>query len=128
MNVSGCTSGETGRGQKGVKAIKHAILVLEYLFVDLPAQNNACVNTDPYSYLMSISILHPLCCYDDTAQGMYTIRPLFHRLLLTRFNQTMLNCIDNSGASIVECVANLRMKRHAKIGAIPIYDAPTQSH
>ncbi|MCJ1357210.1 MAG: hypothetical protein MMC33_007206 [Icmadophila ericetorum] len=28
----------------------------------------------------------------------------------------MLNCIDNSGASIVECVANLRMKRHAKIG------------
>ncbi|KAL9108272.1 MAG: hypothetical protein Q9187_008313 [Circinaria calcarea] len=30
--------------------------------------------------------------------------------------KTMLNCIDNSGASIVECVANLRMKRHAKIG------------
>ena len=30
--------------------------------------------------------------------------------------QTMLNCIDNSGAAIVECVANLRMKRHAKIG------------
>ena len=28
----------------------------------------------------------------------------------------MLNCIDNSGASIVECVANMRMKRHAKIG------------
>lgn len=28
----------------------------------------------------------------------------------------MLNCIDNSGASLVECVANLRMKRHAKIG------------
>ncbi|MCJ1238915.1 hypothetical protein MMC14_006907 [Varicellaria rhodocarpa] len=30
--------------------------------------------------------------------------------------KTMLNCIDNSGASVVECVANLRMKRHAKIG------------
>ncbi|KAA6413629.1 MAG: 50S ribosomal L14 [Lasallia pustulata] len=30
--------------------------------------------------------------------------------------KTMLNCIDNSGAAIVECVANLRMKRHAKIG------------
>ena len=30
----------------------------------------------------------------------------------------MLNCIDNSGASIVECVANLRMKRHAKIGMV----------
>ena len=28
----------------------------------------------------------------------------------------MLNCIDNSGASIVECVANLRMKRAAKTG------------
>ncbi|MCJ1302525.1 hypothetical protein MMC08_005329 [Hypocenomyce scalaris] len=28
----------------------------------------------------------------------------------------MLNCIDNSGAAVVECVANLRMKRHAKIG------------
>ena len=30
--------------------------------------------------------------------------------------QTMLNCIDNSGAIIVECVANLRMKRHGKVG------------
>ncbi|MCJ1429236.1 hypothetical protein MMC29_007149 [Sticta canariensis] len=28
----------------------------------------------------------------------------------------MLNCVDNSGATLVECVANLRMKRHAKIG------------
>jgi ribosomal protein L14 len=28
----------------------------------------------------------------------------------------MLNCIDNSGASIVECARVLRMKRHAKIG------------
>ncbi|KAK3176867.1 hypothetical protein ABVK25_009235 [Lepraria finkii] len=30
--------------------------------------------------------------------------------------KTMLNCIDNSGATIVECVANLRMKRHGKVG------------
>ncbi|KFY17743.1 hypothetical protein V492_00411 [Pseudogymnoascus sp. VKM F-4246] len=29
---------------------------------------------------------------------------------------TMLNCIDNSGAAVVECVKVLRMKRHAKIG------------
>ncbi|KAF8465968.1 54S ribosomal protein L38, mitochondrial [Kalaharituber pfeilii] len=30
--------------------------------------------------------------------------------------KTMLNCIDNSGAAIVECVQVLKMKRHAKIG------------
>jgi len=30
--------------------------------------------------------------------------------------KTMLNCIDNSGAAIVECVKVYRMKRHAKIG------------
>lgn len=28
----------------------------------------------------------------------------------------MVNCIDNSGAAIVECVKVLKMKRHAKIG------------
>jgi len=28
----------------------------------------------------------------------------------------MLNCIDNSGAAIVECVQVIKMKRHAKIG------------
>ena len=32
-------------------------------------------------------------------------------------SQTMLNCIDNSGAAIVECVAVMRKKvRHAAIG------------
>lgn len=30
--------------------------------------------------------------------------------------KTMLNCIDNSGAAIVECVQVLKMKRHAKVG------------
>ncbi|KAI4158698.1 MAG: hypothetical protein LQ342_007219 [Letrouitia transgressa] len=30
--------------------------------------------------------------------------------------KTMLNCIDNSGATIVECIAKLRMKKHAKVG------------
>jgi len=30
--------------------------------------------------------------------------------------KSMLNCIDNSGAAIVECVKVLRMKRHAKVG------------
>jgi len=28
----------------------------------------------------------------------------------------MMNCIDNSGAAIVECVKVMKMKRHAKIG------------
>ncbi|KAK4965262.1 54S ribosomal protein L38, mitochondrial [Elasticomyces elasticus] len=28
----------------------------------------------------------------------------------------MVNCIDNSGAAVVECVKVLKMKRHAKIG------------
>lgn len=28
----------------------------------------------------------------------------------------MLNCIDNSGAAVVECIQVFRMKRHAKIG------------
>ncbi|KAF1344621.1 mitochondrial 54S ribosomal protein YmL38/YmL34 [Delphinella strobiligena] len=30
--------------------------------------------------------------------------------------KSMVNCIDNSGAAIVECVKVLKMKRHAKIG------------
>ncbi|KAL8877884.1 MAG: hypothetical protein Q9198_004188 [Flavoplaca austrocitrina] len=30
--------------------------------------------------------------------------------------KTMLNCIDNSGATVVECIANIKMKRHARIG------------
>ncbi|CAF9914052.1 MAG: hypothetical protein HETSPECPRED_001732 [Heterodermia speciosa] len=30
--------------------------------------------------------------------------------------KTILNCIDNSGATLVECIANLRMKRHGRIG------------
>lgn len=30
--------------------------------------------------------------------------------------QSMLNCIDNSGAAVVECVKVLKMKRAAKIG------------
>ncbi|GAB7348682.1 hypothetical protein MBLNU459_g7429t1 [Dothideomycetes sp. NU459] len=30
--------------------------------------------------------------------------------------KTMVNCIDNSGAAVVECVKVLRSKRHAQIG------------
>ena len=40
--------------------------------------------------------------------------------LTQRTNQTVLNCIDNSGATVVECVGNLKnMKRHARIGPCP---------
>lgn len=41
---------------------------------------------------------------------------------LTLLLQSMLNCIDNSGAAVVECVNVLKMKRAAKVGtqAIPI--------
>jgi ribosomal protein L14 len=35
----------------------------------------------------------------------------------------MLNCIDNSGAAIVECAKVMRMKRHAKIGGY--FDPPS---
>lgn len=28
----------------------------------------------------------------------------------------MLSCVDNSGATLVECIANLGTKRHSKIG------------
>lgn len=31
----------------------------------------------------------------------------------------MLNCIDNSGAAVVECVNVLRKKRPATVGRIP---------
>lgn len=31
-------------------------------------------------------------------------------------SKSMLNCIDNSGAAVVECVNVLKMKRAAKIG------------
>ncbi|RFU24548.1 hypothetical protein B7463_g11792, partial [Scytalidium lignicola] len=46
-----------------------------------------------------------------------------HAILYT----TMLNCIDNSGAAVVECAKVLKMKRHAKIGllAMPVV---TQYH
>jgi len=30
--------------------------------------------------------------------------------------KTMLNCIDNSGAAVVECTRVMKMKRHARIG------------
>jgi hypothetical protein len=47
----------------------------------------------------------------------------FHFLILTSSNptnhppsQTLLNCIDNSGASVVECVNVLKKKRAATIG------------
>lgn len=31
----------------------------------------------------------------------------------------MLNCIDNSGAAIVECAMVIGLKRHARVGTEP---------
>jgi ribosomal protein L14 len=37
-------------------------------------------------------------------------------------NQTLMQCIDNSGAAIVECASLMKLKRAAKVGKIAIYD------
>lgn len=37
-------------------------------------------------------------------------------LVRSRPPQTMLNCIDNSGAALVECALVVGRKRHASIG------------
>ncbi|KAH0562485.1 hypothetical protein GP486_002822 [Trichoglossum hirsutum] len=43
------------------------------------------------------------------------VRRHWHGIAMIQL-KTMLNCIDNSGAAVVECTKVLRMKRHAKIG------------
>jgi hypothetical protein len=54
---------------------------------------------------------------DDPAQGAMTQPRLqLLRQTLMRRLQTLVNCIDNSGAAIVECVNVLRSKRPAKVG------------
>jgi hypothetical protein len=37
------------------------------------------------------------------------------------WSQTLLNCIDNSGAAVVECVNVLKKKRPATVGGLYIY-------
>lgn len=62
------------------------------------------------------------CYHDDTTKGIKSQEYLHVDLwLIYSGAQTMLNCIDNSGAAVVECVAVLRMKRHAKIGLSDTY-------
>ncbi|ESZ97183.1 50S ribosomal protein L14 [Sclerotinia borealis F-4128] len=47
----------------------------------------------------------------------YESEPLLNRIVHKMIQlKTMLNCIDNSGAAVVECVKVMKMKRHAKIG------------
>lgn len=51
--------------------------------------------------------------------------PTTTAVLITRsfsIEQTMLNCIDNSGAALVECALVVGQKRHARIGT----NAPSQ--
>jgi len=52
-------------------------------------------------YRPSSPYCHSQCVADQPCHGL---------------QQTLLNCIDNSGAAIVECVKVMRMKRHARIG------------
>lgn len=50
---------------------------------------------------------------------VHTIHSLPHyhaKLTADQPNQSMLNCIDNSGAAIVECAMVVGQKRHASIG------------
>ncbi len=54
--------------------------------------------------------------HDDSIKGISRFANQSFSTWADDFSQTMLNCIDNSGASIVECVACMKMKRHAKIG------------
>jgi ribosomal protein L14 len=48
--------------------------------------------------------------------------------MLTLFFQTLLTCIDNSGASVVECVNVLKKKRPATIGQSPNPRNENQNH
>ena len=57
---------------------------------------------------------HSQTSQDDSTKGLYSPQ-LNLRATLTA-NQTMLNCIDNSGAAIVECAMVVGQKRHASIG------------
>jgi ribosomal protein L14 len=72
------------------------------------------------------------CCHDDTIEGAFP-PPSFAHLecairKLTPPLQTMLNCIDNSGAAIVECVAVMRKKvKHARIGQQGFSPHPLQN-
>ncbi len=47
--------------------------------------------------------------------------------MLMRETQTILNCIDNSGAALVECALVVGQKRHARIGTNHP-PKPTHSH
>jgi hypothetical protein len=56
---------------------------------------------------------------NDSAQGNSSFYSRGRRQLIAYWSQTMLNCIDNSGAAIVECALVVGQKRHASIGTEP---------
>lgn len=60
-----------------------------------------------------------LCTHDDPTQGISLILAVKLRYAAANMilrPQTMLNCIDNSGAAVVECVNVLKKKSPATIG------------
>ena len=54
---------------------------------------------------------------------VYTLEAFILQVSVLTYPQTMMNCIDNSGAAIVECVKVMKMKRHAKIGPPSLLDS-----
>ena len=79
-------------------------------------------STASFKFIFDLAIAFLSCYHDDSIKGSNKHSDLYKDLwLIFSQPQTMLNCIDNSGAAVVECVAVLRMKRHAKIGWSDIY-------
>jgi hypothetical protein len=57
--------------------------------------------------------------HDDSIKGTWFSLAQLRAAFDSQSIQTMMNCIDNSGAAIVECVKVMKMKRAAKIGPLP---------
>ena len=65
--------------------------------------------------LLAGAVLEPdRLSQDDSIKGAYAFTSGCNVKLTV--DQTMLNCIDNSGAAIVECAMVVGQKRHASIG------------
>ena len=67
--------------------------------------------------VVSTKLVEGAIAHHDSAQGAQLLRVAVSSAACANSSlQTMVNCIDNSGAAIVECVKVLKQKRHARIG------------